>query len=167
MIGMIAPVGISADGSEPGKARDPAMSNLKQLLIARNEWVDHRILAAIRRSENRRLTPAQSRLLAHMGGRPMSMAALARRLAISRQAVHKTVGELARLGILRLRDDPERGNSKLIEYTEVGREVNRRGARIIADIEKELAGRLGPARVKTLLEVLAMDWGPALDPEED
>ena len=32
-------------------------------------------------------------LLAHMGGKPVSMAELARRLAISRQAVHKKHGK--------------------------------------------------------------------------
>ena len=135
------------------------MSNLKLLLIARNEWVDQHILAAIRRSDQLGLTPAQSRLLAHMGGRPINMAALGRKLAISRQAVHKTVGELVRLGVLKVSDDPERRNSKLIQYTELGREVNRRGARIIADIEKELSSRLGAERYRRLIEALQTDWG--------
>ena len=98
------------------------MPNLKQLLIARNEWIDSEIMRAVQRSESfAYLSPAQSRLLAHMGGRPTSMAALSRKLAISRQAVHKTVGELVRRGILSISDDPERRNAKLIQYTDLAR----------------------------------------------
>ena len=82
--------------------------NLKQLLLERADWFAREIMKGVKRSEHAYITPAQSRLLAHMGGKPMNMAELARRLAISRQAVHKTVSELARRGILEVIDDPQR-----------------------------------------------------------
>ena len=139
--------------------RPPAPQNLKQLLLGRSEWFAQRILERISASGDYAfITPAQSRLLAHMGGRPMSMAELARRLAISRQAVHKTVSELARRGILELREDPERGNSKLVLYTDTGRELNRAGARMIEQVEQRIADVVGEQALAELKRLLAEDW---------
>jgi DNA-binding MarR family transcriptional regulator len=135
-----------------------ASANLKQLLLARNDWFAQEIMKGVKSSDYAFITPAQSRLLAHMGGRPMSMAEIARRLAISRQAVHKTVNELARRGVLEIRDDPERGNSKLVSYTQRGKELNRGGARIIEEIEQRLVRRLGAQQVAKLKAMLAADW---------
>jgi DNA-binding MarR family transcriptional regulator len=132
--------------------------NLKQLLLERSDWFAREIMKGVRRSEHAYITPAQSRLLAHMGGRPMPMPELARRLAISRQAVHKTVTELARRGILEIRDDPERRNAKLVVYTERGRQVNRAGAAIIERVEERIATRLGRARLDELKALLAAEW---------
>lgn len=132
--------------------------NLKQLLLERADWFAREIMKGVKRSEHAYITPAQSRLLAHMGGKPMNMAEIARRLAISRQAVHKTVGELARRGILEVTDDPQRGNSKLVRYTDKGRLLNRAGAQIIQRIEDDIGERLGPARVKELKRLLSEPW---------
>jgi DNA-binding MarR family transcriptional regulator len=134
-------------------------ANLKQLLLARSDWFAREIMSGVRRSEYAYITPAQSRLLATMAGKPTSMAELARRLAISRQAVHKTVAELARRGILEIRDDPERRNAKLIVYTERGRQVNRAGAAIIERVEERIASRIGRERLETLKSLLSEDWG--------
>lgn len=143
--------------SEP--SRPPPHPNLKQLLLERSDWFAREIMESISHSrEYAFITPAQSRVLALMGGKPMSMAELARRLAISRQAVHKTVAELARRGILEVRDDPERGNSKLVLYTEAGRELNRAGAKMIDRVEERIAARIGPEGLRALKRLLESDW---------
>lgn len=134
------------------------LPNLKQLLLSRNDWFAQEIMNAVQKSEYAFITPAQSRLLALMGGKAMSLSDLARRLAISRQAVHKTVGELCRRGLLELQDDPIRRNTKLVFYTARGKELNRGGARIIAQIEARLVRKLGQAQVEKLKSVLAEDW---------
>jgi DNA-binding MarR family transcriptional regulator len=133
-------------------------ANLKQLLLARSDWFAREIMSGVKRSEYAYITPAQSRLLAHMGGKPTSMSELARRLAISRQAVHKTVAELARRGILEIRDDPDRGNARLVVYTERGRQVNRAGAQIIDRIEERIGERIGRERLAEMKALLAADW---------
>ncbi len=132
--------------------------NLKQLLLARSEWFAREIMRGVRDSEYAFITPAQSRLLAHMGGQPMRMSELARRLAISRQAVHKTVTELSRRGILELRDDPDKPRSKLVVYTEKGRQLNRAGAHIIQQVEQRIGARIGTARLAELKALLGHDW---------
>ena len=133
--------------------------NLKQLLLDRSDWFAREIMKGVKHSEYAFITPAQSRLLAHMGGKPMSMAELARRLAISRQAVHKTVTDLARRGILEVRDDPVRGNSKLVLYTDKGRQLNRVGAQLIDRIEAGIALEIGDDALARLKALLARDWG--------
>lgn len=132
--------------------------NLKQLLLQRSDWFADEIMRGIQRSPWPDITAAQSRLLATMGGKPMSMAELGRRLAISRQAVHKTVNELVRKGILELRDDPDRGNAKRVVYTEKGRQINRAGAQIIERVERDLAARIGTPALKQLKALLAGPW---------
>jgi hypothetical protein len=47
-------------------------ANLKQLLLARSDWFAREIMSGVKRSEYAYITPAQSRLLAHMGGKPTS-----------------------------------------------------------------------------------------------
>ncbi len=132
--------------------------NLKQLLLSRNDWFAQEIMNAVQKSEYAFITPAQSRLLALMGGKAMSLSDLARRLAISRQAVHKTVGELCRRGLLELQDDPQRRNTKLVFYTARGKELNRGGARIISQIETRLARKIGSTEVENLKRLLAENW---------
>lgn len=136
-----------------------AMSeNLTQLLLKRSDWFAEEIMRGIQRSPWPFITPAQSRLLARMGGKSTSMAELGRRLAISRQAVHKTVNELVRLGILEVHADPERGNAKLVSYTETGRAVNRAGVAFIEQAERKLASRIGEDAVQQLKTLLASGW---------
>jgi DNA-binding MarR family transcriptional regulator len=132
--------------------------NLKQLLLARSDWFAEEIMKGIRGSDFAYITPAQSRLLAHMAGKPCSMAELARRLGVSRQAVHKTVIELVRREILALHDDPQRGNSKLVVYTEHGKQINRAGAHIIEKIEQRLSRQLGPQALDQLKQLLSEPW---------
>ena len=137
--------------------------NLKQLLLRKSDWFATDIQRQISESEYPQITPAQSRLLAHMGGQPMNMSELARRLAISRQAVHRMVAELARQGILEVRDDPDRGNARLVVYTKAGRAVNRAGAAMITATEQKIRRRIGRKNLELLKSLLARDWDDQSD----
>lgn len=132
--------------------------NLKQLLLKKSDWFADQIMVQISRSHYPHISPAQSRLLATMGGKAIGMSELARRLAISRQAVHRTVAELCRLDILQVHEDPDRGNAKLVDYTEKGRAVNRAGAAMIDATEQKIAEQIGADNLATLKELLGQDW---------
>src|SRR5690242_4919462 len=80
--------------------------SLRLLLLQRSEWFEDRVLQAAPRYGYRFVTPAMHRLFAHMPSKPMSISELARRLAVSRQAVHQTVAAACRRGIVELVDDP-------------------------------------------------------------
>lgn len=132
--------------------------NLTQLLLKRSDWFADEIMRGIQESPWPYITPAQSRLLARMGGKSASMAELGRRLAISRQAVHKTVNELVRLDILEVCTDPQRGNAKLVSYTETGRAVNRAGVNLIEQAEQKLATHIGAPALSQLKMLLSNGW---------
>lgn len=147
-----------APRNAPTESAAAAPHNLKQLLLARSDWFAQEIMKGVRQSEYAFITAAQSRLLAHMGGKPISLSDLARRLAISRQAVHKTVAELRRRGILELQADPQRQNSKLVLYTQKGKELNRSGARMIEQIEARIGRRIGADGLAQLKSLLSAVW---------
>ncbi len=133
--------------------------NLNQLLLTRTDWLSERINAAVKASPYSSITPAQTRLLALMAGKPASISELARRSGVSRQAIHRTVLELEQRGILKVQTDPQRANSKLVEYTELGREVNRHGAMIIQKIEQQIAQQVGTRELERLKHLLGKHWG--------
>jgi DNA-binding MarR family transcriptional regulator len=57
-----------------------------------------------------------------------------------------------------VRDDPQRRNARLVVYTEMGKQVNRAGAKIINAIEARIGAKLGPDKLETLRDLLAADW---------
>ncbi len=136
----------------------PKQPNLNELMLARSDWLAQQLASGVEMSRFNHITPAQTRLLAQMGGKPTSMAELARRLGVSRQAVHKTVNDLQNRGILQVEEDPERGNATKVAYTALGREVNREGAKIIQQIETRLEKQLGAKQVQQLKLLLQQKW---------
>ena len=133
-------------------------TNLKQLLLVRNDWFSSEIFKGAKAAGYSSLTQSEARLLAHMAGKPMSMSELARRLSISRQAVHKSVAELERRGVLVVQGDPQRGNSKLVVYTAKGKELNAAGVKIITQIEARIAEQIGAENLEALKRILALKW---------
>ena len=87
---------------EPSSDQDVSRLTLRQLLLKRSAWFEERMVGAADRYGYGFVTPAMNRLFAHMPRKPISISALARRLAVSRQAVHQTVAEACRRGILEL-----------------------------------------------------------------
>lgn len=69
----------------------------------------------------------------------------ARRLGISRQAVHKLLRELAGMGILSVSDDPARGNRNTIAFTPHGMALMAECRTILAEMDAGLLRRLPEA----------------------
>ena len=128
------------------KEQDITELTLRQLLLKRSTWFEDRMVEAADRYGYGFVTPAMNRLFAHMPRKPISMSALARRLAVSRQAVHQTVAEAC----ARLRN---------VRFTERGLEMKRSAARAAREVEAELERRLGAADVAALRRILEHPWG--------
>jgi DNA-binding MarR family transcriptional regulator len=82
------------------------------------------------------------------------IAALAAALAVSQQAVSKTVSELERLGYVRRRPDPRDARVRLVSLTERGRAAVAAAREERAAVEAEPRERLGPRRVAAATRVL-------------
>ncbi len=80
-------------------------------------------------------------------------------MGVSRQAMHKTVGDLEGLGLLDLVIDPTNRSAKLVKLTDKGQANVEAALDAFIDIEVELASRIGPSSVQALRLALSSSWG--------
>jgi DNA-binding MarR family transcriptional regulator len=137
--------------------------NLGQLLLRAFRWFDESLLSALHAAGWPELTRAHSLVFAQLDTKGTRTAEIARRAGISRQAVHQTVQELQRLGLVRLVPDPTNRSAKLVVPTDRGRDSIRVAKATLANLEDELAQRLGRQHVQALRQALEADWGPTID----
>jgi len=94
---------------------------------------------------------------------------IARRLGVSRQMVAKTVRELTAAGFLEVAPDPEKGNRKVILFTDLGMRLIADTRAILADLDARVAGAFGAEGAGSAiaaLEALRDDLAPEADPSE-
>lgn len=88
-------------------------------------------------------------------------AQIALRMQVSRQAISKTLRELQALEFLRLQDDPQRRNQKIVMMTDLGMQFATDARSALNEIERALAERYGQDTMKKLREALEIGWGSA------
>ena len=138
-------------------------TNLGQLLLRAFRWFDESLLAALHAAGWPELTRAHSLVFAQLDSKGTRTAEIARRAGISRQAVHQTVQDLQRLGLVTLVPDPTNRSAKLVMPTDRGQASIRVANTTLAELEAELARRLGRQHVQALRRALEADWGPTID----
>jgi DNA-binding MarR family transcriptional regulator len=131
--------------------------NLKTLLFKRFEWYEQTLLASLEAQGDVSLTMAQSRALAVLNGQSSSISELARSLNISRQAAHKTVSRLVELDWIKL-EDGDKGNEKVINFTEHGQQMRATIKEHMIKIEKDIAANIGQQEYTSLVRILTTDW---------
>lgn len=131
--------------------------NLKTLLFKRFEWYEQTLLASLEAQGDVSLTMAQSRALAVLNGQSSSISELARSLNISRQAAHKTVSRLVELDWIKL-EDGDKGNEKIINFTEHGQQMRATIKEHMMKIEKDIAANIGEQEFNSLVRILTSDW---------
>lgn len=136
----------------------PGRPYLRSLLLARSEWMEERVFAGAAQHGYGHLTPAMVRLFGHMGRTPVGVSEIARRMAVSRQAVHQLAVEAARLGLVELVPSEHDGRVKLLRFTREGWAMSDSAARELERIEAALAQRIGEDGVETLRRLLALAW---------
>lgn len=131
---------------------------LRQLLSWRSAWVERELIARAEKNGYGDVTMAMSRLCAHLGGRPLGLSELGRRLSISRQAVHKIANEAAALGYVEFVDSDEDARVKLLRFTQKGWDMSEAAQAELERIEGEVADFIGHDKASQLWELLAMPW---------
>jgi DNA-binding MarR family transcriptional regulator len=87
---------------------------------------------------------------------------IARRLGVSRQAIHVTINSMIDLDMVELVDDPESKRVKVVKLTTVGEAMRVDAKTAMRMMVTELASRLGEKRLQQAAAVLGADWGPPL-----
>ncbi len=135
------------------------MKSIRYLLAQRYNWMESKLYDGAEREGYGYVTPAMSRMFGLMGKEPVSLSELARRLIVSRQAVHQMTGEAMRHGLVELIDSPTNKRVRLVKFTPKGEAMFLAGSRTLDEIETRLAQRLGEDDMAALRRILAADWG--------
>ena len=128
-------------------------------LIRAYEWFDDALIAWMHANGHPELTRSTSMIFSYLDPEGSRQAELARRIGISRQAVHKTLAEMVELGLVELVPDPTDQRAKVVTLTPLGRENVVLARRRLAELERELEARIGSELMASLREALAADWG--------
>lgn len=137
---------------------DYLISNLKSLLQEKVWLLDDRLQQKRQASAYKTLTNAEARILAVLRGEELTIAELARRLAVSRQAVHKIISKLVQRKLLKLQ--PIEGNSrdKRIVFTQAGVALKQTAEQALQELEQEVETALGSRNLKLLKSLLRKEW---------
>ena len=85
---------------------------------------------------------------------------IARQLGVSRQAVHTTLQQMKKKGIVDFAPDPDDGRIKQVVLTGMAQKMNADGVIAMDHLWRELGKRVGQADLNRLAKVLRADWGP-------
>ena len=92
---------------------------------------------------------------------------IARRLGVSRQAIHATLNQMIGLGMVALVDDPQNGRVKVVTVTEIGETMRIDAQRAMVIMGEELGRRLGTAQLLKAAHLLHEDWGEPMTFDPD
>lgn len=137
---------------------------LRNLLLKRFDWMEDRVLEHAEKSGYGQITPAMNRLFAHMKGQPVGLSELARRLGVSRQAVHKLANDAAKHGLIEFVSSPNDDRVVMLRFTENGWAMSESAARDFDAIEERLAARIGKKQLGELKRLLALAWSEDEEP---
>ena len=155
----------------PGRSSHPLPpGRLAAELLAASAWFDEALLARLEQRGWPRLSPTRSRVFLALSRGPILVSELARELDVSRQAVHKLLDNLQHDGFIERRVHEQDRRAQQVSMTDRGRALAEDASRILAELERELAHRIGTENVEALRAALSLDRGPAstgAPPDED
>ncbi|WP_449354575.1 MarR family winged helix-turn-helix transcriptional regulator [Virgibacillus natechei] len=88
-----------------------------------------------------------------------TIAYVTKHVDISRQATHKFIKNLETKGLVEISNAINNKKDKLLRLTEVGEACYERNEELKANIERNIADKIGGEQLRFLKEVLKSDWG--------
>ncbi len=126
-------------------------------------WFDDGLQAYLKQHGWPRATRPQSIMMLYVINGVTKPADLARRLGISRQAVHITLGQMIDKGLLALEDDPTDGRAKRVVIAPNGQKMRALAQQAVTQMCATLEARIGADNVEALRRALGADWGSPYD----
>lgn len=139
-----------------------APSHLILELLTAFYWFDEGLQNALRAKGWPEITRPQSMLMANLALGLHRPSDIARRLGVSRQAIHATLEQMVAKGVLELVEDPRDRRVKLVELSEVGEGMKRDAQAAMRIMVEELGRRIGAGKLRQLRPALLADWGEPL-----
>jgi DNA-binding MarR family transcriptional regulator len=125
-------------------------------------WFDEGLQNYLRARGWPDVTRPQSMVMANVVMGVTRPSDIARRLGVSRQAIHVTIKSMIALGVLELVDEPTNRSTKVVTLTRVGEAMRADARFVMSSMVNELARRLGKRSVQQTATALGADWGPPL-----
>lgn len=127
-------------------------------LFQRFCWLDERLQARLHDHGWPDVSRAQSMVMINIVSGVTRPSDIARRLGISRQAIHTTVAQMIAKDIVTLEPDPDDARHKRLTLTPFGERMRGDAQAVMGDLTDQIAGTIGEQRFEALLETLAADW---------
>ena len=133
-----------------------------QLIIAlfqRFCWLDEGLQARLHDLGWPDVSRPQSMVMSNIVSGIVRPSDIARNLGVSRQAIHSTINQMVKLGIVRLDVDPEDRRHMIVSLTETGARMRKDAQRAMDALTAQIAARIGQDRFDALFDALEADWG--------
>lgn len=138
-------------------------------LLAAADWFDTALAARMAAAGWPYLSRSQSLVFVNIDDGGTRPAELARRLGITRQSMQDVVKKLRDHDLVTVDVDPGDGRAMIVRLSPRAHLLGRDAAIISAELEHELAERIGSAAISSLYGALGQDWGepPTTSPSAD
>ena len=98
-------------------------------------------------------------IMARIYKKQPTIAYVSKHVDISRQATHKFIKSLEAKGIVEISSVEYNKKDKCIRLTKLGEECYEKNESLKANLEKEIADKIGPEQFTLLKDLLKLDWG--------
>lgn len=160
--GMKSTPTVKATAIDPASAdpRKRPQMGIALALLKYFYWIEIGIRSYLRSRDNLEFSRSEGLLIASVMLGHSRPSDIARQLGLSRQAVHATIQQMKKKGIVDLAADPHDGRIKQVVLTELAQRMNADGVVAMEHLWKELGSRVGQTNLNRLAKILAQDWGP-------
>ena len=138
-----------------------------QLIIAlfqRFCWLDEGLQARLHDRGWPDVNRPQSMVMTNIVSGIVRPSDIARNIGVSRQAIHSTIGQMVKLGIVQLEPDPADRRHMIVSLTDLGARMRKDAQRSMDALTAQIAARLGQDKFDALLAALEADWGDNVEP---
>lgn len=135
-----------------------ASQHLMLHLFEHFSWMDEQLQTRIREKGWPDISRPQSMVLLNIAAGTSRPAAIARRLGVSRQAVHTTIRQLIAKGIVELAADPDDQRHRQLVLTDKGQRMRRDAQAIVNSVTGAVRARLGARVFEQMMAGLEADW---------
>ncbi len=133
---------------------ESARDNIRTLVYLFGQELDNRISALRRGTPYENVRASDIRVFVQAAAGSGSISGIARRLGISRQAVHMSAQRLKELGVLEMMATQSSRRDMSLALTEQGRSAMRLAGEQIRNLEAEISDVLGRDGLETLRKTL-------------
>ena len=136
-----------------------------QLIIAlfqRFCWLDEGLQARLHDHGWPDVNRPQSMVMTNIVSGVVRPSDIARNLGVSRQAIHSTINQMVKLGMVRLDVDPDDRRHMIVSLTDLGARMRKDAQPSMDALTAQIADRLGQDKFDALLAALEADWGDTI-----